>query len=347
MTFLRGLIFASGMLAAPTALACAFHTYVPQPTLVDRLLNSEHVVLARNSETELFRYRALEAIKGQTEEVSIPALVDTVSRRKLSADRTARVLFARDGAYGPWQRLAYVDAGFQPVLDAIVERLPEWELGDDAGRYQFFAGLLNHPHPYIHILALRELDQADYSALRQLELDIPMERLAARLNDPAEFHLKPIRILLLGLAGREALRPALEKGVASSLRVGGGVLGAYATAYLETHGAAGVNAISEQYLRDEQVSLEARELLLEALAIHSASGAPQTASAVQQGVAEALRRDPTLAPGVARHFGVRADWSFEAPMTDILDAEALTSVGDLLVVTQYVALASQGQSDAD
>lgn len=341
----RAILSLSVLLGAPAALACAFHTYVPQPTLVDRMLASEHIVLARNSAEDPFRYQALEAIAGGTAHVTLPALVDTVSRRKLAGDSTARVLFARDGAYGPWQRLAFVDASFQPVLDAIVARLPRWALGPGSERYQFFADLLNHPDPFIHALALRELDQAAYSALRALDLDVPVGRLAARLNDPAEYHLKPIRILLLGLADQPQLRSRLERGVASAIPVGGGVLGAYATAYLESYGASGVERVSRTYLQDRLISPEARELLLEALAIHSASGAPDVAEAVRVRVKEAVHRDASLAPAVARQFGIRADWSLRAPLSDILKAEALTALDDLLVVTQYVALAGQAGTE--
>ena len=34
-------------MCATTALACAFHSYVPDETVVDKMLGSDHIVLAR------------------------------------------------------------------------------------------------------------------------------------------------------------------------------------------------------------------------------------------------------------------------------------------------------------
>ena len=85
-------------LAAPS-FACAFHGYAPKPTLVDRLLGSEHVVLARQDLESPFRYAAVEALEGSVDTVEIPLLVDTATRNRFAIDDDATVLFARDGAY--------------------------------------------------------------------------------------------------------------------------------------------------------------------------------------------------------------------------------------------------------
>jgi len=330
----------AAILAVGSAQACGFHGYTPQPSLVDRLLASDQVVLARASALNPFRYEAVAVLAGGRGAVDIPDLVDTATRRRLAREPAA-VLFARTGAYSRWQRLAYVDAAFHPILAQILSRLPAWDGGDADDRLTFFAGLLPHPDPAIHRLALKELDKADYGPLRRLELAVPAARVAARLDRVAEADLKPIRVLLLGLTEDPSLVPYFKARVRANAGAGSAVLGAYATALIETEGAQAVGWITHDILTDAAVPLDSKELLVEAMAIHAAAGAPATAAAVAAAMQEALRQDASLAPAVARQFGQRADWSLEVPLSDLLRRRALSSPSDILVVTHYVALAGQ------
>ena len=327
--------------AAESVVACAFHGYTPQPTVVDRMLASDHIVLARPAQDNPFQFAAIEAIEGGTELVEIPFLVDSATRRKMALDDGASVLFARDGAYGPWIRLATIDASFAPVLDEITRRLASWELGNDPDRFGYFASLLNHPDPIIHRLALRELDQAAYSVLRDLQFDVDVARLLDWLNDPAEANLKPIRVLLLGLVDDEAVKDILVRGVRGTTQVGGPMLGAYATAMIEAHGADGVDWIADQFLADSTIPSENRELLVEAMAIHADAGTPEVRDAVDTAISSALSTDVAIAAGIARQFGLRADWSFEEALADVLGRRALNSPADIIAVSQYVAFARE------
>lgn len=212
-------------LFASQAWACAFHGYNPQITFVERLLGSEHIVLARPSEARPFRYSDIEVLEGTADYVDIPHLVDSIARRRLAANPDDHILFARDGAYGPWQRIAYVNPAMQDVLDVVMAELPEWEMGADEERFAYFASLLNHPDKEVHALALRELDLADYSILRQLVLDVDPQRLISRLGLQSETDLRPIRVLLLGLSGARIDQAFFENGVAKSSDYSGGCLG--------------------------------------------------------------------------------------------------------------------------
>ena len=98
------------------AAACGFHTYAPQPTMVDRLLNSDHIVFARPDPENPFRFKVTEAFEGPMADVELPHLVDSAARRRFAADPEAQSLFARDGAYGPWLRIVYVGGEMKSVL---------------------------------------------------------------------------------------------------------------------------------------------------------------------------------------------------------------------------------------
>ena len=250
------------------------------------------------------------------------------------------MLFARDGDYGPWQRLAYVDGDMQPILATVIERLPSWEVSGDEGRFAYFASLLGHPSNRVHDLALRELDLADYGLLRDLPKDVNTLRILARLNLPTETNLKPIRVLLLGFSDAPEIAEMLRKGVEIHAASAGPLLGAYATAAVQ-HG--GVEAahwlIAEHLIRDE-LSRDSRELIIEALAIHSSTADHATRDAIQAEVSETLRKNPDLAPLVARQFGARSDWSQKDALHDLMRSGAFSSPIDMLLLTQYVSIAN-------
>lgn len=332
---------AAAAIVATAASPCGFHSYTPQPTMVDRMLGSDHIVLARPASGNPFRFEAVTALEGSLDYVEIPHLVDSATRRKLSLDPTAHVLFSRDDAYGPWIRLAHVDAAMAPVVEGIMARLPEWEIGADADRFGFFGALLGHPDERVHRLALRELDQADYSVLRSLDLDIDVERITGQLNLPSESDLRPIRVLLLGLSGTQDAEEFLKDGVQTYSRSGGGMLGAYATAYIEQAGSTAAENLASGYLADATLPGDSRELIAEALAIQSQSGSEDLRAGIRAAVASTLSDHPQAAPAIARQFGLRYDWSHAGILSDVLRSRALTAPGDVIVVSQYVALAAQ------
>ncbi|MES0824819.1 hypothetical protein [Ruegeria sp. SCP11] len=237
MSRLAGVIAAIMAGAASGAGACGFHNYTPQPTLVDRLIESEHVVLARQHPDNPFRYKVAKALEGSAEGVELPYLVDSVSRRRLKTDPNARVLFAREGAYGPWLRVALVDDDMRPVLNAVVTHLLEWKQGEDLSRFQTFAAYLNHPDDSVRMVALRELDRADYGFLVSGTLQIDTARILSEFNNPAQRNLRAIRILLLGLGGGEGVHEQLVAGLYRVAQFESNLTGAYATALIEMGGA--------------------------------------------------------------------------------------------------------------
>lgn len=328
-------------LFATPVLPCSFHGYAPQATFVERLLSSDHIVLARPTEQEPFRYADIDVLEGDAEFVEIAQLVDSVTRRKLAANPGDHVLFARDGPYGPWQRVAYVDAAMDQVLNVVMTNLPVWEMGDDFERFSYFASLLNHPDREVHALALREMDLADYGILRSLDLNVEPQRLMSRLNLRFEEDLKPIRVLLLGLGNEPVAPDFFESGVLDNANRSGGLLGAYATAMIEHGGPEAVERLVNRHLKNRSLPPISRELLTEALAIHSSAGEAETRDAIRVAVGLAVTQDPDLATMVARHFGARYDWSQGETISALMRSGAVKSPIDMLLLTQYVSLARE------
>jgi len=337
--------FLASLMLATSAIPCGFHNYTPQPTLVDRLLGSDEIVLARATPDNPFRFEAFQALEGNLGPSEIPHLVDSITRRRLALDTNAAVLFSREEAYGPWQRLAFVDAAMAPVLKTVMERLPDWEVGEDHDRFSYFATLVGHPDDRIHRLALRELDLADYSLLRGLELDLEPSRLLARIDDPFESEFKPIRILLLGISGAEQQRDRLETGLESSVRTEGRFLGAFATALIELVGPDAVTDLASSYLTNRGLPLLTRELLIEAISLHGQTGDPDMEEAIAIAIESSLWVDPRLAGAVARRFGSRSDWSHHSALEALLQEGAVHAPADMQDVSQYLTLAMGSLSE--
>ena len=289
-----------GLSQAQTAIACAFHGYTPNPTLVDQILFTEQVVLARLAPGDPGRYIPVETLMGPTvSEIAIPA--HRTYRTQLQANPAKTVLLARDGAYGPWLELAVLDDRFRVVVDVVVQRQSEWQFGGDAARLRTFAGLVNDPDPAIRRLALQELDRAPYGALKSAPVPAIAD-LGQRLRN-SDAALLPIHVLLAGLSKDNAHIPQLSQDLDKAVREGTPYLGAYVTALIELTGKSGVTHISEHYLQRADLSPITQERLLQALAIQYRAADGQTRRFIAQEVATLSRSIPGFKDVAARQFG--------------------------------------------
>lgn len=283
-----------------TSLACAFHGYTPNPTLVDVLLATEDIALLRLDPTNSNRYKLLEILSGaEVSEFPIPV---TASIRKLLTERpSASLLVARDGAYGPWMALTILDPGFEKIVKKVVERQSELLIGGDDARVALFAKLLNSPNLAVNALALQELDRAPYSALRAARLP-KLQNLKRELETGDEAFM-PIRVLLAGLSRDQSLSSFLSEELDMAIEGNIPYMGAYATALIELNGKAAVRDILDRYLAPRALPLETRTKLLEALSVQHKAAPRATRREIAKGVAELLRTSPDLKEPAARFFG--------------------------------------------
>ena len=79
-----------GFAGAQAALACAFHGYTPDPTVVDHLLDTEQVIVARLDGARPGQYEPIEALMGPlTPGLSLTATA--TAKKRLSANPKATV----------------------------------------------------------------------------------------------------------------------------------------------------------------------------------------------------------------------------------------------------------------
>ena len=291
------------MAVAHDANACAFHGYTPNPTLIDILLATEQVVIARPTQSRPNRYMPLETLAGP-DVSNIPISVDPSVPPLLDGKPASTVLLARDGLYGPWLEIAVVDERYRKFVTGILEHQPELLLGDDKKRLQLFSTLVNDENPDIRRLALQELDRAPYGDLKRLSLPkIPNLR-----QDLAqgEQDLMPIRVLLAGLSQDASYARYLASELDAAIQQDVPFMGAYATALIELEGQSAVQDVLQRLEQVDEQSDGVREKLLQALAIQYKTAPVPTRRAISRGVAKLLRASPELEEVAARQFGFRS-----------------------------------------
>ena len=290
-----------GLGPAQSALACAFHGYTPNPTLVDLLLDTEQAVIARPDAAGL--YDTMETLIGPNLG-SLGVTASPAFREATHRDATATVLLVRDGAYGPWIEATVLDDPFRRVVRTVVEKQSAWQLGRDADRARLFAALVNDPNPDLQRLALQELDRLPYASLK--EIDIPPLRGLLDNIEAGSLDQRPIRILLAGLSNDRRFAPVLAQALHEAVLQDKAYLGAYVTALIELQGQPAVEAIVAHYLTPGQMTQTLEDKMLNALALQYRSARGATRRSVAREVAALLRRHPDMADRVIAQFGPQA-----------------------------------------
>lgn len=298
---LLGMVVAVGLSlgSAPIVQACAFHGYTPDPTLVDVLLATEEVVIARLSKGGA-QFEALETLAGP--QVTQIGLRPSAQTRLAAQGRPGiEVLLARDGSYGPWQEVAVFEGAMAKALRAVLSQHGAWQSGDQRARVAFFARHLNATDPALRRLALREMDRAEYATLRKTAL--PQVAGLRRDLTQEDASLRPIRILLAGLSGDRRFVPVLTEALAKGVAARKPYLGAYATALIELEGTKGVDEISTRYLSNPNLAFDLREKLVQAFALQYHVAPADVRRSIARTVARLSRQDVGFAQSAARQFG--------------------------------------------
>lgn len=323
--YISAAIFAAFM--ATPAVPCAFHGYEPKPTLVERLLNADHVVLARPGAATPFRFDVTTQMRGDASVRTLPFLVDSTTRRLMRLKPQAHVLFARDADTEVWHRLATVDTEFDPVLNDIWNSLPDWESAPTS-RATYFSELLHHSDRRLRELALRELDLAAYGTLRKLDLDIDASALRLQLDVITEMDLRAIRILLMGFAApSEDLSAFLKNRITTGVAHDSDMLGAYALSLIALEGQGGLRWLADTHLSSPRNTYNTRSAMVQALAMHFQTGDAGMRDLIEETLTARVLFDPDLAYVVSLQFSaIAANAGLEVPESDLDEDPSLEAL---------------------
>lgn len=328
------------LLTSGVAWACAFHVTLPEKRIGDYILESSVVVLARENPAKHWSYKAIATLKGEGIGVKIDAFVDSSTRRKLAHNPDDTVLFARSRSNGSWRRISYVRAQNRGLYESLVQNSLGWA-GPESQltRFRFFSALHDHPDNSVRRIAFTELDRAAYRDLRQMQIQVSAHSLMDKLWNPLDQSLAPIRILMLGILGDAKSRAMVSRNIASAQTHNWSVnLGAWATAYVEINGGAGVDHLRSAFLARPGGSQAQFEDVLRALAVHGAHGDPEIQIAIGAAISEVLRERPERVVAIAKIFGEQGDYSRAELFTDTLRRHRLSPT-EIISVATYVSIA--------
>ncbi len=347
------------MLAAGPAPACTVCISLPQHTVADRVLEAVTVALAREDPEKPFTFRVTEVLVGEPGARPIPFLVDSVTRRRLSAAPGDGVLLVVDRA-GEWQRLAYVDAGFRAVLDRLISEGPAWSAPPapvaftqrgttgralPAERLAFFGALHDHPTASVRELAMAELARAPYAAIRQIRARLGVREIAGVLDDPKWIEWAPVHILLLGVSEDPGAAAYVRRRFEDSAARGADTfLAAWATALIEIDGLSAVERIEALYLRDPARGPGEVRAAMTALEVQALDGAPDVKTAAAAALARAVGHRPDLAGFAAVPLGRLGDWSKAEALAEILESGRVADPEQRFAIVSYLYDAERGRA---
>ena len=324
-----------------TVQACAFDMVKPERTAIDWIVEADQLVLTRPQAGNAFLFGIADVLAGTPAGTPIDQLVDTATRTRLERNPDDAVLFARIEG-GPWHRVGYVDARFRDLMDVALANRTEWRTGMTSGRTDFIHALQASDDPIQRTLVIGELDKVPYPDLRAFDLQIPVEELLADLWTPTGYPYQATRALLLGLSGTPEARAEIAAFID---RVEdwpwANNLGAFAAAYIELEGVAGVEHLARGMLSDPTQPLDKVEQIIMALSVHHALAEPALRDAIGETIHGLVALRPETGVAVARQFSLRADWSQTAVLEPLVRARNFSTMGDLLTVSVYLATARQ------
>ncbi len=327
------------------AFSCAFDMVKPERTVIDWIVDSETLVLARPSDENPFTFDATRVLVGVDEGPPIGELVDSLIRRKLEARASDAVLFAHDSETG-WQRVAYVDESFRDILQTTLDHRLAWQNSMPQSRLDLIMALQDSSLPAHKAIVIGELDKVPYANLRALDIRISDEELLGDLWNTTGYPYQAIRALLLGLSGTPAARAEIHEFIERVTDWGwANNLGAFAAAYIELEGASGVEHLANAMLLDPAQPLDKLEQIVMAMSVHHGIADQPLKTSIQDTIDALVSQRPSAGAVVARQFSLRSDWS-QTSVLEPLVRDRSVALGDLLTISVYVARASEADANS-
>lgn len=314
------------LLLLAAAGVCAHPVLVPRPTLTlaDWVLLSDSLVLAREDSKRPFHYATVKTLTGDPGTEPIDLFLPSQIRRRLAMDEQMTMLLARGSKSGDWRALGLASDDYLRIVRRILQFDETWtpRETDNLPRLQEFSALLGHADVRLHELAYLEIGRASYASIRAVGADVSLERVRAQLDNPIYFDWRGLDIMLLGLSKNEGDRGRVIREMqylqSQSLDLN---LAAWATAYVEVVGQAGIDQFTEWYFRNAGRSRDELREIARALAGHANENL-QMRQAVVDAYRVLLATHPAVAPDIAHDLIAWQRWDFEEDMQALKPALA-------------------------
>jgi hypothetical protein len=105
--------------------ACVICVPYPERTLVDRLLENEEIIFARELQNDPYVFYQVETIRGVGASSPIKMFCDSATRRKLTFIPESAVVLARKSGEEKWQIVTFADSDYQVLTGLLRQRTRE------------------------------------------------------------------------------------------------------------------------------------------------------------------------------------------------------------------------------
>ena len=297
---------------ASSVQACQICIPLPRATLVDRLLESDAVVMAREDSNRPFHYAAVEVLKGEPGQEPIDTFINSQARSVLSADPKYTMILGWDRKDRIWSPLGITrDGQFEAVVRRILEH-DTWvpRESSNPARIKEFATLLGHSDRRLHELAYLEVGRAPYSLIKEVSPLVSMESMRIMLNNFQYAQWHSLAILVLGQSDSEIDRDLVYAQLDMSQQFGVSQnLAAWATALIEMDGVEGIRHIEQLYLGSSKPLPEQLEQIILALSTQGKADA-KLRDRIADVYRRVMRSNPESAPRFVMDLIAWQRWGF-------------------------------------
>ena len=340
------------MLSPISIKACVICVPYPRTSLADVLIESDNIIMARESARKPFSFYTVAVLKGTDNAHDIDAFINSSARRKLKQNPDGAVVFRRENKESGWHFITYADTEYQEFIRAIIEQSSRWRqfIGERL-RIDFFTQYLNHNHRLISEQAYLEVGRAPYASIKRIAGTIPRQQIYKFLANWQLIEWHSLYILMLGSSQHPDdlayIRQKLESAAAFGLKTN---LSAWVTAFIEAHPDTGVEEIETLYFNNKVRTRDELQEVLKALSVLGSDVsflvAPESINRQRRIISSystLLENYPMMAGAVANDLTVWKTQALIEQLSNILEHERGLGPNSKMAVSYYLSIAPRFQ----
>jgi hypothetical protein len=298
------------VMISSTATAC-FVCIVPYKSLLDKVEESEQVVLARADNSPQSEWHIIRILKGQDgDRLETSSVAQDVDPTKLGGLQLLRRATGDD----PWTNEVTIDQQLLRFLSGAValSSSQSSSVRQQSQTLRYFLPYLEHKDPQIADSAYNKIARAPYVVIRNLGQELDPDRLLGWIND----HVIPsqrrsLYITLLGFCGQEREKQLIrqwiddrwENGNSSDLTV-------LLASHVALNGDETIRFIEQSYLQDPNRKLDELIAAVDALRLHGQAEGKIPRARILVSFNLLLRERPALAELIIEDCARWQEWSF-------------------------------------
>jgi hypothetical protein len=341
-----GVVYFS-MLSPITVEACMICIPYPLTTLADTLIESDAVIMARESTDKPYSFFAVGVLKGTNTQKDFDAFINSTARRMLKLNPEDVIVFRRENTESDWQYTVYADFEYQKFIRSILGQSSRWlKRRGNRNRIDFFAERLTHSNQLIREQAYLEVGRAPYTSIKRIASTIPRQQIREFLDKWRLIEWHNLYILMLGQSRHPDdiayIRYKFESAAAYGLKTN---LSAWATAFIETNPDTGVGEIENLYFINKSRTTDELQEVWKGLSVLGSEGifrgAPELFDRryrIVQSYGTLLENHPLMAGSVAKDLTVWQIRAFEKRLIQIRENASALDPDTKMAITHYLSI---------